>query len=224
VRNPKFRLALDIQVIIGCSYSAFQTEFKRFSALCPLEKRMRLLPVRVFVLLLTSVTMMAAAPAKPHADAATEETRWEIGAQGGFSFNDKDESFTQYEALLNYKLPWGWHIAEGFDLGMRVTSTAGVLDGGGESGFVGTMGLGFVFFDNRDLNVRIGSAATYLGKDVYGDEDLGTHFQFTSHLCVSYRFWDELSARVRVQHMSNASLSDENPGVNMLLFGLHYAF
>lgn len=179
---------------------------------------------RVLALILISIMMMAAAPVTARADAATEEVRWEIGAQGGASFNDQDESFTQYEALLNYRLPWRWSIAEAFDLGMRVTSTAGVLRGGGESGGIGTLGLAFVFLDGRDFTVRIGSAATYMTKDEYGDEDLGTHFQFTSHLCVSYRFWDELSARVRVQHMSNASLSDENPGVNMLLFGLHYAF
>ena len=185
---------------------------------------MHRLPARVLVFILIFVMMGAAVPATTLAESATAETRWEIGGQGGFSFNDKDASFTQYEALLNYRLPWAWHIAEGFDLGMRATSTAGVLDGGGERGFVGTMGLAFVFFDNRDFNLRIGSAATYLGKDVYGDEDLGTHFQFTCHLCLSYQFLGELSARLRVQHMSNASLSDENPGVNMLLFGLHYAF
>ena len=173
----------------------------------------------LYLALTITLTLLSAGPAR-----AAEENNWEIGAQGGASFNSKDESFTQYEALLNYRLPWRWGIADGFDLGMRVTSTAGVLDGGGESGGIGTLGLAFVFPDGRDFQVRVGSAATYMTKDVYGDEDLGTHFQFTSHLAVSYRFWDELSARVRVQHMSNAGLSDDNPGVNMLLFGLHYAF
>jgi hypothetical protein len=185
---------------------------------------MPLMPPRAFVLTLIFAVFMAAAPVTAHADAASDEDRWEIGVQGGASFNDQDESFTQYEALLNYRLPWRLNVAEAFDLGMRVTSTAGILKGGGESGGIGTLGLAFVFPEGRDFMVRIGSAATYMTKDEYGDEDLGTHFQFTSHLCVSYRFWDALSARVRVQHMSNASLSDENPGVNMLLFGLHYAF
>ncbi|MGD8243463.1 MAG: acyloxyacyl hydrolase [Desulfobacterales bacterium] len=153
-----------------------------------------------------------------------EETRSEIGAQGGASFNDGDESFTQYEALLNYVIPWRWTISDPITLGMRVTSTAGVLDGGGETGAIGSLGLAFVVGDGHDFTVRVGSAATLMSEDEYGDEDLGTLFSFTSHIGMTYRFWDQLSARVRVQHMSNASLSDENPGVNMIMVGLHYAF
>ncbi len=184
---------------------------------------MKLMPVRVVVtaliLILTTIAPLAAETGQ-----TPDETHWEIGAQGGTSFNDKDESFKQYEALLNYKLPWKWELQEGIDLGMRVTSTAGVLDGGGETGAIASLGLAFVVADGRDFTVRVGSAGTIMSEDEYGDEDLGTLFSFTSHLCLSYRFWDELSARVRVQHMSNASLSDENPGVNMIMFGLHYAF
>lgn len=184
---------------------------------------MQLLPVRVLVLTMTCIMMMAAAVVAARADAPTEETRWEIGAQGGFSFNDKDSSFGQYEALLNYKLPWRWDLRS-VGLGMRVISTLGSLHGGGDVGAIGSLGLGFVLGDGHDLNLRVGSAATYMTEDKYGDEDLGTQFTFTSHACVSYRFWNELSARFRVQHMSNASLSDENPGVNLFMFGLHYAF
>ena len=154
---------------------------------------------------------------------ASDHTNWEVGAQAGPSFNDKDASFGQYEALLNYKLPWRWDLGP-VGLGMRVISTFGSLHGGGDVGAVGSLGLGFVLGDGRDLNLRVGSAATYISEDEYGEEDLGTHFQFTSHIGVTYRFWDELSARVRVQHMSNAGLSDENPGVNIVMFGLHYAF
>ncbi len=179
--------------------------------------KVRVRSVGALIVLIT-LLLLPALPGR-----ASEDTNWEIGGQGGFSFNDGDESFTQYEALANYKLPWRWNLDE-ISLGMRVTSTAGVLDGGGQTGAIGSLGLAFVLGDGHDFNVRVGSAATLMSEDEYGDEDLGTLFSFTSHLCLSYRFWDELSARVRVQHMSNASLSDENPGVNMFLFGLHYAF
>ncbi len=188
-----------------------------------LEIVMHLPLVRVFIttliLMLTAANPLAAEETAP----ALAETRWEIGAQGGFSFNDQDESFGQYEALVNYKLPWRWDLGS-VGLGMRVISTLGTLHGGGDVGALGSLGLGFVLGDGHDLNLRIGSAATYMSEDEYGDEDLGTKFAFTSHIALTYRFWDELSARFRVQHMSNASLSDEKPGVNMIMFGLHYAF
>lgn len=183
------------------------------------------LPLVRFVITTLILTLIVTVPlAAEETEPVSKENRWEVGAQGGFSFNDGDESFTQYETLLNYAPPWRWTIHDPITLGMRVTSTLGALKGGGETGAIGTLGLAFVLGDGHDFTVRAGSAATYMSKDEYGDEDLGTHFQFTSHLAVTYRFWDELSARVRVQHMSNASLSDENPGVNMMMFGLQYAF
>ncbi len=183
---------------------------------------MQLPPVRLAITVLILILAMVS-PLWAETESVPQETRWEIGAQGGPSFNDKDASFGQYEALLNYKLPWRWDLGS-VGLGMRVISTFGSLHGGGDVGAVGSLGLGFVLGDGHDLNLRVGSAATYITTDTYGDEDLGTHFQFTSHIGLTYRFWNELSARFRVQHMSNAGLSDENPGVNIIMFGLHYAF
>jgi hypothetical protein len=149
---------------------------------------------------------------------------WEIGAQGGTSINSKDESFTQYEVLLNRRLPWAWRWRGAVDVGTRLTGTLGVLRGGGETGTVGTVGFGFVFGEGHDFTLRAGSGLTAMSEDEYGDEDFGSHFQFTHHFGLSYRIWDNLSARVRVQHMSNAGLASENPGLNLLMFGLHYAF
>ncbi len=168
--------------------------------------------------LLLTLLLLPALPGR-----ASEDTTWEVGAQAGPSFNDKDSSFGQYEALLNYRLPWRWDLGT-VGLGMRVISTLGSLHGGGDVGAIGSLGLGFVLGDGHDLNLRVGSAATYITEDKYGNENLGTHFQFTSHIGVTYRFWNALSARFRVQHMSNAGLSDDNPGVNIIMFGLHYAF
>ncbi|MBL0712827.1 MAG: acyloxyacyl hydrolase [Desulfosarcina sp.] len=167
---------------------------------------------------------IAGSPLAAGTGQASEETQWEAGAQGGLSFNSKDESFTQYEALLNYKLPWRWKWDGVIDVGTRLTSSLGALRGGGETGAIGTLGFGFVFGDGHDFRVRAGSALTGMTKKQYGDEDFGTYFQFTSYIGMAYTFWDELSAHVRVQHMSNASLSGENPGLNMIMFGLSYAF
>ncbi len=188
---------------------------------------MQPLPARVRVLILIHIMLAVgplAAPPAAFAESAVDENRWEIGAQGGTSFSSSDERFVQHEALLNYKLPWSWQWGRFFDVGTRVISTAGRIHGGGEDTFIGSLGLGIVFFDRHRFNLRIGSAATYMDKKNYGDEDLGTKFQFTSHLGATCRLWKGLNARVRVQHMSNASLSDDNPGVNILMFGMHYEF
>jgi hypothetical protein len=175
-----------------------------------------------FVLVLSALAVVGVPGGAPHLAAA--EASWEVGAQGGLSINSQDESFTQYEVLLNRRLPWRWKWGGIIDVGTRATGTLGVLRGGGDTGVIGTLGFGFVFGDGHDFAVRAGSALTGLGRDNFGDEDFGSRFQFTHHIGLSYRLGDQLFVRARVQHMSNAGLASENPGLNMVMFGLHYEF
>jgi hypothetical protein len=151
---------------------------------------------------------------------------WEVGARGGFSFGDDHESFTQYEAFANSPLPWRWRWGGIVDVDTRLTSSLGVLHGGGEAGGLGTLGFGFVFGRNDGpLEILAGSALTMLaGGHVYGEEDLGGPVQFTHHIGAAFRLHDNWSAILQVQHMSNAYLYDENPGINFMTFGLRYRF
>ena len=175
-------------------------------------------------LLLTLVVICGNCFYSPHVLRANE-TRWEVGLQSGWSYNDDEESFSQVGIITAYRLPLQWQRWDVLNVSTRMTAMAGVLDGGGDTGLLGTLGLELVIgLGDSPFDFRTGGGATLMSRYKYGDEDLGGAFQFTSYIGLDYRFLDRLSAFARLQHMSNAGIYSENPGVNMAMIGLRYAF
>ena len=76
---------------------------------------------------------------------------------------------------------------------------------------------------SREL-VDIGVSGTGLTPYRYPSKDFGIPFQFTSHGGVEWHFMHHFNLNYRIQHMSNAQLSSDNPGLNMHMFGLAYEF
>jgi len=152
---------------------------------------------------------------------------WEVGLRVGESFNGGDEDFNQYDVVANYALPWNWQWRQVVQVDTNLTTAVGVLDGGGDTGVVGSVGFGFTFGRARGkcpFELRAGSALTLISEDDFGDEDFGGPVQFTHHISLHYWFLENLSAMARVQHMSNAGIYSENPGLEMMLLGLIYRF
>ena len=154
-----------------------------------------------------------------------DETLWEMGAQGGWSYNDDEESFNQADIIVAYRLPLQWQRWDVLNASTRLTGMVSVLDGGGDTGLLGTLGLELVIgLGDSPFEFRTGGGATLMSRYKYGDEDFGGAFQFTSHLGLEYHFLESLSAFTRIQHMSNAGIYSENPGVNLMMIGLRYRF
>ncbi len=151
---------------------------------------------------------------------------WQIGAHGGFSLTKDDApAYHQYEAYLNYGLPWGWGRPEGIQMGTLLTSALGILDSGPDSGVAGTLGLQLRFSaPAKKFDLFLGSGATLMSESEYNGQDLGGSFQFTSHIGIAYRLFSTLSVTVQYRHISNADIYDANPGLDMILMGLRYAF
>lgn len=158
-------------------------------------------------------------------DVRADDTPWEIGFQGGWSYSDEEESFNQAAVIAAYRLPLQWQRWNVLHVSTRLTAMAGVLDGGGDTGLLGTLGLELVIgLGDSPFDFRTGGGATLMSRYKYGDEDLGGAFQFTSYIGLDYRFLERLSAFARLQHMSNAGIYSENPGINMAMIGMRYAF
>ena len=152
---------------------------------------------------------------------------WEAGVRGGWSFNDEDESFSQIDLFVNYGLPWSWLWGSAVQVDTQLTAAIGILDGAGDEGVAGSLGFEFVFGSSSGkcpFQLRAGSALTLISQDEYGDEDLGGPLQFTHNISLYYWLLENLSTVARVQHMSNADLYSENPGVNMVMLSLVYRF
>lgn len=152
---------------------------------------------------------------------------WEAGLRAGSSFNEDDESFDQYDLFASYGLPWSWQWGRAIQVDTYLTTAVGILDGGGDIGVAGSLGFEFAFGSASGrcpFEIRAGSALTLISEDEYGEEDLGGPVQFTHHISLYYWFLERLSAIVRVQHMSNAGIYSENPGVDMIMLALVYRF
>ncbi|MCB2168314.1 MAG: hypothetical protein KQI78_11665 [Deltaproteobacteria bacterium] len=92
----------------------------------------------------------------------------------GWSFANRDESFTQADLLAAYRLPWQWQLGDSLNLGTRGTAAGGVLDGGGDTGLLSSIGLELVFdLDESPLEIRFGGQGTMMSRYEYGDEDFG---------------------------------------------------
>lgn len=152
---------------------------------------------------------------------------WEVGLRAGASYNNEDESFNQYDIVAGYGLPWSWQWGQAVQVDPSLTAAVGVLDGGGDTGFVGSAGFEFIFGSaagESPLELRAGSALTLLSEDTYGAEDFGGPVQFTHHISLYYGFPGNLSAVARVQHMSNGGIYSRNPGLDMVMLALMYRF
>ena len=96
-----------------------------------------------------------------------------------------------------------------------------VLEGGGDTGLVVSVGPGLSLTSPRKrLLLGVGVNPSLVSKTEYGREDIGGPFQFTLYAGLSWIFYRGLSVDYRYQHMSNAGIYDENPGLDMIMLGL----
>ncbi len=170
--------------------------------------------------LMLVLSLLVAAPSS-----AEQTDRLTFGLRAAVASHDKKENFNQYEAFANLELPWDWHLGGGWNVVPELELTAGVLKGGGESGFVTSLGPSLTLRGLEDrLELDIGSSPTFLGRRRFGEQHFGEYIQFTSHASINFEVIRNLYVGYRFQHMSNASISDINPGLDLHMFGLSYRF
>lgn len=152
-------------------------------------------------------------------------TDFEFGARAGFSLDDEDEDLSQYEIYGAFDLPWrskhstGWQYESMFDI------SAGVLEGGGETGGRFTVGIDlFLNSPDGDISLTTGFGAGVMTEDVYGETDFGGPVFFRFQGGVSYWITKSFSAGYRFLHESNGSIYDKNPSLNMHQFEIRMHF
>lgn len=158
------------------------------------------------------------------------ESGWnEIGVRAGFPAATKHEYFRQYEIFAVYDLPWEYRHSSGWGVTPNANISLGVLDGAGESNFIGSLGTAIVFNKQAPgFSTDLGINANLLNKRHYGSQDFGSILQFGAYLGVYYRFTDGLKIGYRLQHISNGHIfypnGTPNPGLDLHLFGVSYMF
>ena len=175
---------------------------------------------RIIASLLVVLILAIASPA------SGAGSNWlEIGVRIGVAGEIGGQDFKQWEITSAYRLPWDWKYNSGWTLGSRLNASIGAIRSDGETAAVVTLGPGLALFGpKQQFAVEAGISPTLISEDEYGEENLGSNFQFTSFIGMSYRLGQHLKVSGRVQHMSNAGIGDPNPGLDQGMLGFSYRF
>jgi len=149
------------------------------------------------------------------------------GVRGGFSTSGQGAAnFIQVEGFADWNLPWRTESDFGWFLQTKLNLAAGWLDSSGTSAFVGSLGPALAFGKQGfPLSLEGGISPTLLTRCRFGTVNLGQSFQFTSYLGVNVDLTEHWRVGYRYQHMSNGGLKGRsNPGLNLNMFALSYAF
>ena len=161
----------------------------------------------------------------PQAGSA-EETGWiAVGFRAGLSATDGNEDFEQYEVFATYGLPWSWGLTPGWFVSTRIQLSAVALRGGGDTGFIGSVGPSIALsMVNGLILLNGGISAALLSEHQFGRENFGGPIQFVSHVGIGFKLGGNLGVGYRFQHMSNASIYKRNPGLELHMLELSYFF
>ena len=147
------------------------------------------------------------------------------GARFGFRAESRTDEFYQTETFANFDLPWYWEFCSNWRLQSRLDLAAGWLYGHTDDAFVGSAGPSLVLsLGDFPVSMVGGASPNIISRHEFGRTDLGTYFQFTSHIGFNWDIGSHVQFGYRIQHMSNAGISSHNPGLNMHMFALSYRF
>lgn len=158
------------------------------------------------------------------ATAQTSAAAAGVGVRVGVSGHTRAGNFTGYDVVGSLPLPWRWGGDAGWSLATNVEGTAGILIGGGQTGFVGSAGPSLTIRRaGFPLYVDGGTAAALISEHRFGRKNFGTFIQFISHISILLQL-GPVNTGYRLQHMSNASIDEDNPGVNLHMLEVRYRF
>ena len=155
---------------------------------------------------------------------------WEdVGVRLGIQAGPKNEYFHQYEVSVTYGLPYDWRNSSGWGVAPKLNAAVGVLDGGGDTGFIGSVGTSLLFGKTGiGLKPEVGINANFLNKREFGRQDFGSILQFGAYIGFIYRFESGLGIGYRLQHISNGHIfyaeRTPNPGLDMHMIGVSWLF
>jgi lipid A 3-O-deacylase len=163
--------------------------------------------------------VLSATPA--FADTVTWHT---IGIKAGIADSRSDEFFSKSEVYATYSLPWVITSPSNWICGAFIGVNAGALTGE-DTAFIGSFGIGlFNVSPNQKFVITVGFYPTYMSRFKFKPDDFGGSIQLTSTIGFSYYFMHSMTIGYRFDHMSNANIYDENPGLNThsLILGYHF--
>ena len=158
---------------------------------------------------------------------AANENLYSLGVRYGTNeATDKKTALKRYEVFGVFNLPWSWHIVSHVDLDTYLIFSGGILDGEGDSSFIGVLGPGVRFTDpQKRIALELSTGISLIPDYRLGGEDFGGPLQFIMDAGVEVRLFKHIGLSYKYHHFSDAAIfGSDNRGVDMHMLGVGYRF
>ncbi len=147
-----------------------------------------------------------------------------LGGRFGLSVARGPE-LRQAETFVSFRLPWSWDLGAQFRLQSRLDFSVGWLGSDNDNAVIGSVVPEVVLRrGGLPVSLELGLGPTLMSRNSFDDRDLGSNFQFTTHIGLNFDLGNHVRLGYRFQHMSNAGIASPNPGLNMNMFAVSYRF
>ncbi len=119
------------------------------------------------------------------------------------------------EAFADWQVPGALALGGGLALKAYASGSLGWLGDDHHDAVTGSLGPSLrLTYERLPVALVFGSAPTFLGRNHLGGRNLGCAFQFTSHVGLMWEVIPRWELGYRAQHISNAGIGSDNPGLN----------
>ncbi|MBK1829468.1 acyloxyacyl hydrolase [Verrucomicrobiaceae bacterium R5-34] len=147
-----------------------------------------------------------------------------VGMHGGTDA-ESDISIENYEVFATVSTHHVWKLGEQTKLTLKFEGAVGALINEDDTAIYARIGPQLVLSsDALPLSLVASSGPAYLTDHTFENLDLGGGFQFISSIGFDWEINDHWSLGYRWNHISNAGIHDENPGLNLHTIGFSYQF
>lgn len=137
------------------------------------------------------------------------------------------ESFRMADVSAVFSLPWSRPLGgDTWSLETRLTASAGVLEGAGDSSLMMTVVPGLALNGWKELvSFDAGGGLAYFSRYKFGEQDFGGPVQFVATMGVRINPFSHAYTGFRLQHFSDAGLyGSSSLGVDLYIVELGYRF
>jgi len=164
---------------------------------------------------------------------AEDSTLITVGPRLGFSGKtpllgrQQKYSFNLYDIAAVWRLPWQWPLGDtDWKLETRLITSAGALEGAGETGLMATLVPDLALSGwNGLVSLDAGAGAGFFSKYKFGAQDFGGPVQIVATVGIRVNPLAHAYAGFRVQHFSDARVYGPSAlGVDMYIVEFGYRF
>jgi len=135
--------------------------------------------------------------------------------------------FNLYDIAALWRLPWQWPLGDtDWKLETRLITSAGALEGAGETGLMATLVPDLALRGwNGLVSLDVGAGLGFFPKYHFGAQDFGGPVQIVATTGITFNPFAHAYAGFRLQHFSDAGVYGPNMlGVDMYIMEFGYRF